>query len=117
MVTVPYVKGLSETFTRILKAYRITTAVKPHTTLRNMLVHPKDQIDNEENSEMIYKISCKNCDRVYIRKTGKPLGIGVKQHQQEVDNITAVFTRAERQERQTSATNLLSWIMSAVRIM
>jgi len=44
MVTISYVKGLSEAFSRILKTYRICTAVKPHTTLRNLLVHPKDRI-------------------------------------------------------------------------
>jgi len=31
MVTVLYVKGLTEAFTRNLKGYRISTAVKPHT--------------------------------------------------------------------------------------
>ena len=36
MVTIPYVKGLSEAFSRILKTYRICTAVKPHTMLRNL---------------------------------------------------------------------------------
>jgi len=46
MVTIPYVKGLSEAFSRILKTYRICTAVRPHTTLRNM-------------PEMVYKIPCK----------------------------------------------------------
>ena len=44
MVTIPYVKGLSESFSRILKTYRICTAVRPHTTLRNLLVHPKDRM-------------------------------------------------------------------------
>ena len=48
VVTIPYVKGLSEAFSRILKTYRICTAVRPHTTLRNMLVHPKDRINDEE---------------------------------------------------------------------
>jgi len=43
MITIPYVKGLSEAFSRILKTYRICTAVRPHTTLRNLLVHPKDK--------------------------------------------------------------------------
>jgi len=44
MVTVLYVKGVSEAFTRILKEHEICTTVKPHTTLRNLLVHAKDRI-------------------------------------------------------------------------
>ena len=68
MVTVPYVKGLSQGFSRILKTYRICTAVRPHTTLRNL--HPKDRISDEEKPEVVYKIPFKNCKRVYVGETG-----------------------------------------------
>jgi len=56
MVTIPDVKGLSEAFSWILKTYRICTAVRPNTMLRNLLVHPKDRISDEEKPEMVYKI-------------------------------------------------------------
>ena len=78
MVTIPYVKRLSEAFSRILKTYRICTAVRPHTTLRNLLLHPKDRISDEEKPEVVYKILCKNCERVYVGETGRPLGARVK---------------------------------------
>jgi len=65
MVTIPYVTGLSEVFSRILKTYRICTAVRPHTMLRNLLVHPTDRISNEEKPEVVCKIPCKNYNRVY----------------------------------------------------
>ena len=93
MVTIPYVKGLSEAFSRILKAYRICTAVRPHTTLKNMLVHPKDRISDEKKPEVVYKILCKNCEQVYVGETGRPR---VKEHRREVDSITGIFTRAEK---------------------
>jgi len=54
MVTV--VRCLNEPFTRILKCYRISTAVKPHAVLRNIVVHPKDRIGDEERSEVIYLV-------------------------------------------------------------
>jgi len=94
MVTIPYVKGLSDAFSRILKTYRICTAVRPHTTLRNLLVHPKDS--DEEKPEVVYKIPCKNCERVYVGETGRPLGARVKEHRKEVDSITGIFTTAEK---------------------
>ena len=56
----------------------LNTAVRPHTTLRNLLVHPKDRISNEEKPEVVYKIPCKNCERVYVGETGRPLGARVK---------------------------------------
>ncbi len=42
MVVIPYVEGESEKIARIMKSYSISTVMKPHTTLRNLLVHPKD---------------------------------------------------------------------------
>ena len=39
MVVVPYVRGLSETFARILKSHCIATANRPHRTLQNFVVH------------------------------------------------------------------------------
>jgi len=47
-------------------------------TLRNLLVHPKDRISDDEKPEVVYKIPCKNCERVYVGKTGRPLGARVK---------------------------------------
>jgi len=89
MVTIPYVKGLIEAFSRILKS-RICTAVRPHTTLRHLLVHPKDRISDEEKPEVVYKIPCKNCERIYVGETGRPLGARVN------DSITGIFTRAAK---------------------
>ena len=96
MVTIPYVKGLSEAFSRILKTYRILHSSKTHTTLRNMLVHPEDRLNDEEKPEVVYKMPCKNCERVYVGKTGRPLGVIIKEHRKEVDSITGIFTRAEK---------------------
>ena len=73
---------------RILKTYRIGTAVRPHTTLINLLVHPKDRISDEEKPELVYKIPCKNCERVYVGETGRPLAARVKEHRKEADSIT-----------------------------
>jgi len=96
MVKIPYEKGLIEAFSQILKTYRLCTAVRPHTTLRNMLVHPKDRINDEEKPEVVYKIPCKNCEHVYVGETGRPLGVRIKEHHKEVDSITGIFTRAEK---------------------
>jgi len=66
---------------------------------------------------VVYKIPCKNCERVCIGETGRPLGARVKEHRKEVDSITGIFTRAEKTRQPVSATNLQSQIMFAMRIM
>jgi len=118
MVTIRYVKGLSEAFSRILKTYRICTAVRPHTTLRNLLVHPKDRISDEEKPEVVYKIPCKNCERVYSGETGRPLGARVEEHCKEVWIVSQESSLEQKRQRQpVSATNLQSQIMFAMKIM
>jgi len=54
---VPYVKGLSEAFARSLISHGIATANRPHRTLRNFVVHPKDKVRDEEKIEFI-DLSC-----------------------------------------------------------
>ena len=44
MVIVPYVKGVTERAARVYKKYNISTAMKPHCTLRQILVHKKDKV-------------------------------------------------------------------------
>ena len=118
MVTIPYVKRLSEAFSRILKTYRICTAVRPHTTLRNLLLHPKDRISDEEKPEVVYKIPCKYCERVYVGETGRPLGARVKEHRKEVWIVSQESSLEQKRPGQpVSATNLQSQIMFAMRIM
>jgi len=53
------------------------------------------RISDEEKPEVVYKIPCKNWERVYVGETGRPLGTRVKEHRKEVDSITGIFTRAE----------------------
>jgi len=50
VVVVPYVKGLSEAFAKILKSHGIATANHPHQTLRNFVVHLKDKVKDEEKT-------------------------------------------------------------------
>ena len=53
MVVLPYVGGVSEKLARIFKKRNISSAMKPHTTLKTLLVHPK---------EGVYTIDCFGCD-------------------------------------------------------
>ena len=44
LAVIPYVEGLSERVARVFRKYGISTAMKPHRTLRSILVHPKDKL-------------------------------------------------------------------------
>ena len=98
------VKGLSEAFARILKSHGIATANRPHRTLWNFVVHPKDKVKDEEKTELIYHVPCKNCSSSYVGETGRKFGLRIKEHKKEVDSFTAgTQTRASR-ARESSVT-------------
>ena len=48
-VVLPYIRGVSERISRTLNQHNISTSYRPHTTLRRLLVHPKDKIEKEKN--------------------------------------------------------------------
>ena len=72
MVVLPYVRGASEKLARIFKKRGIVTAMKPHSTLKSLLVHPKDKTDSKEG---VYTIDCKSCDNKYIGETDPTEGV------------------------------------------
>ena len=84
---------------RILKKWRISAVMKPHTTLRNMLVHPKDKLDPREG---VYKIACRNCGKCYIGETKRKLDVRVKEHREEVEKLDKgrSFTRDSKKQAQ-----------------
>ena len=47
------IQTLCEAYARILRSLGIATANRPYRTLRNILVHPKDKIKDEEKTELI----------------------------------------------------------------
>ena len=67
-VIIPYIEGASEVVATLYNRYGVSTAMRPHTTIRNLLLHPKDKVNTEETAECAYRFSCKNCQKVYIGK-------------------------------------------------
>ena len=52
------------------------------------MVHPKDNGKDEEKTELIYCVACKNCSSSYIGETGRnwKFGLRIKEHKKEVDS-------------------------------
>ena len=86
MVVTPYVNGLTERVQRVFKKYNVDVAMKPHSTLRNLLVHPKDKREKHQCSNCIYEIGCVNCDKSHVGETSRLFGVRLTEHQAEVKN-------------------------------
>ena len=99
MVTLPYVRGITERVQQVMRRHHINTPVKPYTKLRQVLVHPKDQIPPDKKCDVIYEIPCRNCDKTYIGETGRQFSTRKKEHQKECEKETSgTLTRALKEK-------------------
>ena len=81
-ITVPYNKGLSESFKTIGKKYGIQVHFKSGKTLKDELVVPKDKDHITKKSGIIYRFKCDRleCEQEYIGETLRTLGERYKEH-------------------------------------
>ena len=96
-MTVPNVHSFTEKIQCIFIKHRVATLVKSQTTLRQVLVHPKDKVDKQKKARVVYKIPCNKCKKVYIGETGRQLGTRITEHRKEAEKISdRNFTRSTR---------------------
>jgi len=85
-VTIPYIKGTSETISRILQPYNIRVTHKPTTTLRHLLTNMKDRDEPNNRQGAVYKIKCSDCQASHIGETGRKLNPRLTEHKQATRN-------------------------------
>ena len=108
MVILPYVRGVLEELARIYKKRQITSAihVKPHSTLRTLLVHTKDKTDPKEG---VYTIDCAGCPKKYVGENKREL----KEHRTETEKVNngTRYTRDRKSNQKQRCGDQLSPIM------
>ena len=67
--SIPYVKGVSEEFRRILGSVSVTTHFTPPGSLRQSLVHPKDRVPKGKKTNVVYRAVCGVCGDDYVGET------------------------------------------------
>ena len=77
--------------------------MKPHQTLRNILVHPKDKQYIKDRSEVVYQIPCKNCEKVYMGESGRKFGTRLGDHRKDCESKAIVtYTRSVRKQSEST---------------
>ena len=97
--SLPYIRGITERIQRSMAKHKIHTTFKPHTTLRKLLVHPKDKIDKLEKCNVIYELPCKSCKMSYIGETGRKFNTRLNEHMKECKKETR--RKADKSEETT----------------
>ena len=105
MFVIPYVNGRLERIQRVYKKNNVEATMKPHSTLRNLLVHPNDKRNKLQCSNVIYEIGCKTCDHTCVGETLRLFGVRLSEHQREVKKAgEKKFTRSERRASEQEQT-------------
>ena len=86
MRVLPYVQGLSESTSWIMKKYKVNTA---YSLTSWSLVRPKDKVEPQKMCKGVYSITCKNCNATYIGETKRTLGTRIKEHKEDAEKASA----------------------------
>ena len=88
-VVLPYTKGIGESIKQICGKYGIQVHFKGNTTIKQVLMKPKDQDPKDNKSGVIYSYQCNHldCDEEYIGKTSRTLGERRKEHLKQLSSI------------------------------
>ena len=77
---ISYVQGVSESIRRILTQVGNGVALRPHHTLSLSFRKPKDAINFEQKLGLVYQISCRDCNAVYVGETERSVRTRKREH-------------------------------------
>jgi hypothetical protein len=100
-VVLPYIKGVTEKLSRVLRRENIKVGYKPVNTLHQHFPKPKDKLTLGQTRGVIYKIPCSDCDFNYYGQTDRALNTRMKEHKRAVshlDKYSKVAKHAEEQD-------------------
>ena len=96
-VVLPYLEGLSQRLRRSFEGFWMKTIFKPHRTLRQQLVAPKHKSDHKDLSGVVYRIACKDYNKVYIAESVRAFADWLKEHNS--NSLTTIKTSVVAKHR------------------
>nr|VZI18010.1 unnamed protein product [Spirometra erinaceieuropaei] len=91
----PYIDGVSEAVSRLLRPLGIGIAHRPESTIRHLVMRPKAPLPLGETTNVIYRIRCNSCEVNYIGETDKRLQTRVGEHMRAVRRMDPLSLVAE----------------------
>ena len=80
----PYIQGVTDKVSKVLKKKDILTAFKPLVTIRQKMRTVKDKVE-EHQRKGVYKVTC-SCGLNYIGETGRSLKVRLREHGADIRN-------------------------------
>ena len=101
-VGLPYIKGLSDELSRILRKFNINVYTYPYKTIGNILPKIKDSVDDIYKRGAIYKIPCKDCSNVYVGETGRCFNTRLSEHKRDLKPINLAKLKEDDLNKKTA---------------
>jgi predicted GIY-YIG superfamily endonuclease len=86
--TIPYVSNIAEKFRNITKDLNVNLSFFSLNKMRNFIRAQKDILPIQSNKNVVYKISCKNCDASYVGQTMRQLKTRMSEHRNHIHRNT-----------------------------
>ena len=83
-ISAPYINGIPEKMNRHLKNHNLVLSSKPTTTLKSKLSNSKDKFSEINQNNVIYRLDCNDCDKIYIGKSTANLSKRINKHKNNV---------------------------------
>jgi len=90
-LTIPYACNVSNDIKRIVKNFVDVRFTIPK-NLDNIIKRGKNRLNDQQVTEVLYKINCNDCDKVYIGQTKRHLVTRIKEHKNNIKNLSGNFS-------------------------
>lgn len=90
--TVLYVRSVSESFVPVASTINLKAAFSISKTLNKLIKVVKERLDPLSNQDVIYKISCLDCNTSYVGQTKRCLHTRVHEHSSEINKKMGSFS-------------------------
>jgi len=91
VLVVSYIKEISNGIKRVVgKGVDVKFTIPKK--LDSIIKKGKDRLDTRLNTDIVYKINCKDCDQVYIEQTKRHLETRIKEHRNNIKNSSGNYS-------------------------
>ena len=108
LASLPYIKGVTEPLTCVIKKHDVTVENKPLTTLQQQFPAPKFRPSLDSQIDVVYKIPCANCLWCRIGETGRAFNTRKKKEHFRNVKTAAKGSRIAQVSGHLRASDLLS---------
>jgi len=88
--TVPFIKHISSSLKTISLKFGCPMAFTIPNTLSIFIKTGKDRIENSNQSGVVYRINCKDCEASYVGQTKKRLITRIKKHKNDINKKSGI---------------------------